>query len=677
IARRYRFPTWLIASIEDHDAIAETGAHAELVRALALATTCAADIARGSAANDAAIAGAARRLRLDSNAALNAYTRATESFARRMSLFAFEPAAREELQSALARFSNHVLLYWRVDETRAAALGQRVRHLDALLRLEKLAADAAPIEELLLACADGLRAALSVDAGLVVAWTSADTPVDVVRWGTVHGAIEPLRIDDTGARTIQRFLANDVWPYTAGAAAAPNVLPIYTPSRRHAGFVVLACSGGPDGDRSEHAREWALAMGRAIERIHDTAQDDTYRDALRRAAHVAHGARAHDAESGPSPILRQRNIARAAMAALHAPLSAVTSQAHRLVSRTPDADTQDLVEALAKDARSAARVMSDLQAIAGGGAPNEFVLINAPLRQFLHAARPRLERRSIGLTEQLAEGLPRIRADVRALQHLFTNLFAFIEQRMGHADRTIAVATAPAEDRAAVRVTIEAAGMALTQAQAETLFAPFDTRDGASSEFALALAACRAIAEENGGAIAVNASGHGALFTIAFDAVHAVLAVEQTAPPAAREVEVRAPVSAPPAVHVDDHGENPRVLVVDDDDTMRDLMKQALLRRGYRVETAKDGGAALRALDAAPFDAVLLDLLMPDRDGFAVLRELQRRDDAPPAIAMTGGRSAELRDEALALGAQSFLQKPFELGQLLAEVESLLVHQRR
>jgi len=117
------------------------------------------------------------------------------------------------------------------------------------------------------------------------------------------------------------------------------------------------------------------------------------------------------------------------------------------------------------------------------------------------------------------------------------------------------------------------------------------------------------------------------------------------------------------------------VLIVDDDDVMRDLMKQALLRREYFVEKAKDGNEALQAINAGRVDVVLLDLLMPNRDGFAVLHELQRAKPAPPVIVMTGSRAVDIREEAMALGANAYLQKPFELGQLLAEVESVLVHQ--
>jgi len=247
--------------------------------------------------------------------------------------------------------------------------------------------------------------------------------------------------------------------------------------------------------------------------------------------------------------------------------------------------------------------------------------------------------------------------------------------------RGISVSSLPSDDRDAVCVRVEVNGLAIAQEQVAELFDPFDNQERAANEYALSLAACAAIVQESGGTISADVQGNTCTFSMRFESVQAVLAVEPASAPAApvhthvQHAPVHIAATPPATIATPQPGNAARVLIVDDDDVMRDLMKQALLRREYRVETAKDGNEALQAINAGRVDVVLLDLLMPNRDGFAVLRELQRATPAPPVIVMTGSRAVDIREEAMALGASAYLQKPFELGQLLAEVESVLVHQ--
>lgn len=680
VARRYRFPRWLTSCLDplDTEQAFESPTGVDPLRiTLRLAKDMgAALVAPGSSGTHADLA---RRMGVDADRYHRLFDRAAQSFERRMSLFAFTPAPADELRTSLLRFANQLLLLWRVDELSAGVARARINHLEALRLLLEAGVPQLPLDELLLTCADLLREALAAPGGLIVAWTDDASPITGVRWNTARGQLEPLHVEPMGTpseRSLIRLFAQDVWPDTNSGPLAPLVLPVYTPDRHHRGFLALVSPGLCEESWVVHAQEWASALGKAIHRILEAERDDA-----ERRARWGGTREAPKDSTGPLPdrdeaIARQRNIARAAMAALHAPLAAMTTQAHQLISQSIDGETQRLVEDLAKQARNAARVMADLRMIAGNGeVPNEYILINAPLRQFLHASRPRLERRAIRLTEHLSEGIPRIRADARKLNHLFTNLFAYIEQRLGHAGRAITVWTSPSEDRASALLRIEASGLALTQEQAETLFTPFDHLERASNEHALSLAACSSIVDEIGGRIGVDVSGSGCLFQIAFDAVNAVLAAESS--PTAENTPTVA--ASPPTVSAkpEETDERPRVLIVDDDEVMRDLMKQALLRKSYRVETAKDGVEAARVLDSMSIDLVLLDLLMPNRDGFTVLRDLKRRESAPPAIVLTGSRSPELRNDAMELGARSFLQKPFELGQLLAEVEAVLVHQVR
>jgi two-component system, OmpR family, response regulator MprA len=115
-----------------------------------------------------------------------------------------------------------------------------------------------------------------------------------------------------------------------------------------------------------------------------------------------------------------------------------------------------------------------------------------------------------------------------------------------------------------------------------------------------------------------------------------------------------------------------RVLVVDDDPDVRDAVETALELEGHRVMTATDGLAALRRLGEAEFDAVVLDVLMPNLDGFEVCRRLRASGNRTPVLILTARDSEQDTIRGLDLGADDYLVKPFALGELLARVRALL-----
>jgi two-component system response regulator AtoC len=106
------------------------------------------------------------------------------------------------------------------------------------------------------------------------------------------------------------------------------------------------------------------------------------------------------------------------------------------------------------------------------------------------------------------------------------------------------------------------------------------------------------------------------------------------------------------------------VLVIEDDDAARDALCEYLAGAGWRPRPARGGAEALAAADAEWPDAVLLDLVMPEPDGFEVLRRLQGRDPGVPVIVMSALSEAEAVVRAMKLGASDYLPKPFEVHEL-------------
>src|SRR5436305_4727388 len=122
---------------------------------------------------------------------------------------------------------------------------------------------------------------------------------------------------------------------------------------------------------------------------------------------------------------------------------------------------------------------------------------------------------------------------------------------------------------------------------------------------------------------------------------------------------------------------NERLLIIEDELPMRTALKDCLEAEGYRVLTAADGEAGLdRALKEKP-DLILLDIMLPRLDGFAVCSELRRLSDNVPVLMLTARGQVEDRVSGLDAGADDYLVKPFSTDELLARVRALLRRTRR
>ena len=115
----------------------------------------------------------------------------------------------------------------------------------------------------------------------------------------------------------------------------------------------------------------------------------------------------------------------------------------------------------------------------------------------------------------------------------------------------------------------------------------------------------------------------------------------------------------------------PCVLAVDDEPMVLNLLERTLKPAGYNVVLASDGGSALKLLDQHSPDLVVLDIMMPGLNGFQVLR-LMRQHSSVPIIMLTARREVEMVRDALNVGADDYVRKPFGREELLARVRAKL-----
>jgi two-component system OmpR family response regulator len=125
-------------------------------------------------------------------------------------------------------------------------------------------------------------------------------------------------------------------------------------------------------------------------------------------------------------------------------------------------------------------------------------------------------------------------------------------------------------------------------------------------------------------------------------------------------------VMAPPDVS------RPRILVVDDEENITFLLRSALTHFGFRVEVASDGRGALASVRAGAPDLVVLDVMLPDIDGFEVCRRLRDEGTDAPVLFLTARDATDDTVRGLTLGGDDYVTKPFSLEEVVARIHALL-----
>jgi two-component system NtrC family sensor kinase len=277
-----------------------------------------------------------------------------------------------------------------------------------------------------------------------------------------------------------------------------------------------------------------------------------------------------------------------------------------------------------------------------------------------------LRSHGIAVTLDLLPGLPPVKADADQIGQVVLNLIVNAQQALGARDHgrrlTVSTGVAPMTDgdrRRTPRVWLRVRdnGPGIAAGLRERIFEPFFTTKSEGVGTGLGLAVSRSIARDHGGELTLQDDGDGACFCLQLPVSGEPEATETEPAPLAGTDECSA-----------------RVLVVDDEPEIAELIGEMLSGAGYEVMTAESGAVALAMLAEARFDAIVSDLHMPELDGAGLWREVKRLHPklARRMLFVTGDTLSPIARQFLHEARCDSLNKPFAKAELLARVAALL-----
>jgi PAS domain S-box-containing protein len=344
---------------------------------------------------------------------------------------------------------------------------------------------------------------------------------------------------------------------------------------------------------------------------------------------------------------------------LNNPLASVMAFAQLLLSAPADAATDRLaIDAIHQEAKRASKIISNLLTFARQHQPERRVTdLNRVVEDTLELRRYALRIANVEVGAELDPDLPLTWADPFQLQQVMLNLVANAEHALAdwNGPRAITISTSHAGEQLVIRVSDTGPGIALEHQR--RIFNPFFTTKPVGEGTGLGLSISDGIVREHGGRIRLESTtGRGATFVIELPLV---------SPPVVGSA-MQSPAVALGAIA---SRRIRRILVVDDEASLRLAVTSYFRALGHEVDAVGTGRAALDRASNLEYDAVMLDLRLPDIGGDEVLAQLERMSRAPERVVfVTGDTQSEAARRVLETSGHPTLAKPFLLDELAAVV---------
>ncbi len=351
---------------------------------------------------------------------------------------------------------------------------------------------------------------------------------------------------------------------------------------------------------------------------------------------------------------------------LNNPLTAILGVSDLLRDRATDESTRRQIDLVLQQARRAAGIVQNLLAFSRPGVQGRAKLrLGDVLLDVLRIQGASLAAKNISVKFDPPADVPAVEGDRRLLSQIFSNLLINAEQAISISRERGAIEISLHELNGRVCATIFDDGPGIPPENISKIFDPFFTTKRPGGGSGLGLTICLAVVKDHGGTIEVSSpAGGGTSFRVFLPAAGGKVTDARTAPKAVNAIPAAADVLSGRAV-----------LIVDDEESIREIVHEGLVARGMKVHSVASCEEALAYLDVNACDAVVCDFNLPGMSGETFFQRFtsdRRTAQLPRFVFMTGELvESELFDGLRQKGA-SVLQKPFHVGALVALLAGLL-----
>ncbi|MFA5810360.1 MAG: ATP-binding protein, partial [Thermoleophilia bacterium] len=339
------------------------------------------------------------------------------------------------------------------------------------------------------------------------------------------------------------------------------------------------------------------------------------------------------------------------------PLTGVMGYAQLLQTRDIDDQARQDAESINREAERASRIVRHLLSFARKHQPElKAVDINSVLRESMELKAYELKVNNVLMEADLDAGLPLTTTDPHQLQQVFLNLISNAEQAMldDRSSGLLKISTRLVDDK--IRIVFNDNGPGIPEEFRERIFEPFFTTKDVGRGTGLGLSICYGVVDDNDGHIWVEPTkDRGATIVIELPVVATVTQEEKQEGPVRR-------------------GRLGKILLVDDEAAIRQVLTETLRRAGHEVETAINGEVALKMLKQKHYDCVVSDVKMPGMDGPELHQAVRAMDPkaAGTFIFISGDTVSQETSSYLETVDNPTLAKPFEPGELERALQKML-----
>jgi len=349
---------------------------------------------------------------------------------------------------------------------------------------------------------------------------------------------------------------------------------------------------------------------------------------------------------------------------LNNPLTSVLGFSELLKQTSTDPNQRRHLDMIHKSAQRCQKIVQALLGFARRHQPErKAVCVNGLVEAALEILNYQLRTSNIEVTTRLDPNLPQAMVDPHQIQQVFVNIINNARQAIEAHQPKGWIKITTETCRPNVRVVIQDSGPGISQENLSKIFDPFFTTKEVGKGTGLGLSLCYGIIEEHGGTITPRSRpGEGATFVIELPVTHE--AAETVA--AERQSDTEFAQAR--------EGVGKKVLVIDDEEPILQLMRETLTRRGYEVDTAPDGETGLRRVSQSRYDVMLCDWKMPGLNGREVYERLRAKNPAQSErmIFITGDVVNEKTRRFLDEEKKYCLPKPFSLSEFRAAIGRIL-----